>query len=107
LRYVIPGEGAPLWFDTAAIPADAPHPGNAHHFLDFLMEPEVIAAISNEIGTANGNAASLPYVAASLRGNPSVFPGADVRERLHVSQERSPQYSRELNRAWTRIKTGQ
>jgi putrescine transport system substrate-binding protein len=107
LRYVIPGEGAPLWFDTAAIPADAPHPGNAHRFLDFLMEPEVIAAISNEIGTANGNAASLPYVAASLRGNPSVFPGADVRERLHVSQERSPQYSRELNRAWTRIKTGQ
>jgi hypothetical protein len=43
----------------------------------------------------------------SLRENPSVFPGADVRERLHVSQERSPQYSRELNRAWTRIKTGQ
>lgn len=107
LRYVIPEEGAPLWFDTAAIPADAPHPGNAHRFLDFLMEPEVIASISNEIGTANGNAASLPFIAASLRENPSVYPGADVRERLHVSQERSPQYSRELNRAWTRIKTGQ
>lgn len=107
LHYVIPSEGAPLWFDTAAIPADAPHPGNAHRFLDFLMEPEVIASISNEIGTANGNAASLPFVAASLRENPSVYPGADVRERLHVSQERSPQYSRELNRAWTRIKTGQ
>lgn len=107
LRYVIPSEGAPLWFDTAAIPADAPHPGNAHRFLDFLMEPEVIASISNEIGTANGNAASLPFVAASLRENPAVYPGADVRERLHVSQERSPQYSRELNRAWTRIKTGQ
>lgn len=107
LRYVIPTEGAPLWFDTAAIPADAPHPENAHRFRDFLMEPEVIASISNEIGTANGNAASRPFVAASLRENPSVYPGADVRERLHVSQERSPQYSRELNRAWIRIKTGQ
>ena len=107
LRYVIPSEGAPLWFDTAAIPADAPHPENAHRFLEFLMEPEVIATISNEIGTANGNIASLPFVTASLRTDPSVYPAADVRERLHISQERSPQYSRELNRAWTRIKTGQ
>jgi putrescine transport system substrate-binding protein len=107
LRCVIPSEGAPLWFDTAAIPADAPHPENAHRFPDFLMEPEVIATISNEIGTASGNVASLPFVAASLREDPSVFPAADVRDRLHVSQERSPQYSRELNRAWTRIKTGQ
>jgi putrescine transport system substrate-binding protein len=107
LRYVIPREGAPLWFDTAAIPADAPHPANAHRFLDFLMQPEVIASISNEIGIANGNAASLPFVEVSLREDPSVYPDADVRERLHVSQERSPQYSRELNRAWTRIKTGQ
>jgi len=107
LRYVIPREGAPLWFDAAAILADAPHPANAHRFLDFLMQPEVIASISNDIGAANGNAASLPFVEASLREDPSVYPGADVRERLHVSRERSQQYSRELNRAWTRVKSGQ
>lgn len=107
LRYVIPREGAPLWFDTAAILADAPHPANAHRFLEFLMQPEVIASISNDIGAANGNAASLPFVEASLREDPSVYPGADVRERLHVSRERSQQYSRELNRAWTRVKSGQ
>jgi putrescine transport system substrate-binding protein len=107
VRYVIPREGAPLWFDTAAIPADAPHPVNAHAFIDFLMEPEVIAAVSNEIGYANCNAAALPYIKDMLRDDPSVYPGAEIREKLHVSQARSPEYSRELNRAWTRIKTGQ
>jgi putrescine transport system substrate-binding protein len=105
--YVIPREGAPLWFDTAAIPADAQHPANAHAFLNFLMEPEVIADISNHIGYANCNTASLPFVDAALRDDPSVYPAPEMREKLHVSQSRSQEYSRELNRAWTRIKTGQ
>lgn len=107
VNYVIPNEGAPLWFDTAAIPADAPHPVNAHAFLNFLMEPEVIAAISNDVGYANGNSASLPYLEAALRNDPSVYPAADIREKLHVSRTRSQEYSRELNRAWTRVKSGQ
>jgi putrescine transport system substrate-binding protein len=98
VRYAIPREGAPMWFDTAAIPADAPHPDNAHAFLNYLMEPEVIAAISNEVRYANANAASLPFVDAGMRDDPSIYPPADAREK---------QYSRELNRAWTRIKTGQ
>lgn len=107
IAYAIPREGAPLYFDTAAIPADAPHPENAHAFLDFLMEPEVIAKISNDIGYANANAASLPFLDAALRDDPSVYPSQEVREKLRVSRARSQEYSRELNRAWTRIKTGQ
>lgn len=63
--YVIPKEGAPLWTDLAEIPVDAPHPGKARRFIDFLMEPKVIAGISNTVGQANGNAASLPHVAES------------------------------------------
>ena len=106
VKYVIPKEGAPLWFDTVAIPADAPHAANAHAFLDFLMEPEVIAAISNEIGYANANANSPPFLVPALRDDVSVYPSQAVREKLHVSRMRSQAYSRELNRAWTRIKTG-
>jgi putrescine transport system substrate-binding protein len=107
VRYVIPREGAPMWFDTAAIPADAPHPDNAHAFLDYLMEPEVIAAISNEIRYANANSASLPFVDSDMRDNPSIYPPPEDRAKLHVSATRSQEYSRDLNRAWTRIKTGQ
>ncbi len=107
IAYVIPREGAPLYFDTVAIPADAPHPDNAHAFLNFLMEPEVIAEVTNDIGYANANSASLPFVDAVLRDDPSVYPSEAAREKLHVSRARSQEYSRELNRVWTRIKTGQ
>jgi putrescine transport system substrate-binding protein len=107
LAYAIPKEGATLWSDTVAIPADAPHPNNAHAFLDFLMDPEVIASISNFIESANGNSASVPHLRTELRDDPSIYPPAAVRERLHPSKMRSPEYSRAVNRAWTRIKTGQ
>jgi putrescine transport system substrate-binding protein len=107
VRYVIPREGAPMWFDTAAIPADAPHPDHAHAFLNFLMEPETIAAISNEIRYANANAASLPLVESNMRDDPSIYPPPEARGKLHISTTRSQEYSRAVNRAWTRIKTGQ
>jgi len=105
--YAIPREGADIWFDIVAIPADAPHPGNAQVFLNYLMEPKVIAGVSNEIGYANGNAASLPYVNADLKNNPLVYPPEEVRKRLFSAIAHSPEFSREQNRAWTRVKTGQ
>lgn len=107
IAYVIPNEGATEWVDTMAIPADAPHPGNAHAFINFLMEPAVIATISNEIGCANANLASVPYLKPELKDDPSIYPPPDAQVRLHPSYARSQDYSREVNRAWTRIKTGQ
>lgn len=106
IAYVIPKEGAPLWFDTVAIPADAPHLHNAHAFLNFLMDPKVIAGISNDIEYANANAASLAFVEPTLKGDPAAYPPLEVMPKLHVSAPRSQAYSRETNRAWTRVKTG-
>ena len=107
IRYLIPKEGAPMWFDAAAVPADAPHPDNAHAFLNFLMEPRVIAAVSNDIRYANSNAAALPFVEPAMRDDPSIYPPPEARTRLHVAATRSQEYSRAVNRAWMRIKTGQ
>ena len=55
IAYTIPEEGAVMWFDNLAVPSDAPHPENAHLFLDYIMEPEVAAAISNYVFYANAN----------------------------------------------------
>ena len=104
VRHVIPKEGAPLWCDMVAIPADAPHPENAYLFLDYLMEPEVIADITNTVGQANGNAASLPYVAEAVRDNPSIYPSEEVYRRLILDRSWSPEQMHAVNRVWTKIK---
>jgi putrescine transport system substrate-binding protein len=107
VAYALPKEGSGTWFDAVAIPADAPHPQNAHAFLNYLMEPEVIAAASNAIGFANGNAASRAFVSAVLLGDPAVYPADEMMRKLLTSTVRSQAHSRDLNRVWTRIKTGQ
>jgi putrescine transport system substrate-binding protein len=107
IAYALPREGSFIWMDTVAIPADAPHVDNAHAFLDFLMEPRVIARISQEIGYANGNAASREYLEEAFRRDPWVYPDTEAMQRLHTDTAESPDYMRDMNRAWTRIKTGQ
>jgi putrescine transport system substrate-binding protein len=107
VKYAIPKEGAINYFDMLAIPADAPHPDNAHAFLNYLMEPEVIARVTNKVRFANGNSASLPFVDTSIRDDPNIYPGPEVRARLHPDLVESQEFSRDLNRAWTRIRSGQ
>lgn len=107
VAYSIPKEGAINYFDMLAIPADAPHPGNAHAFLNYLMEPEVIAKVTNKVRFANGNSASLPFVDEAIRNDPNIYPSAEVRARLHPDLAETQAFSRDLNRSWTRIRTGQ
>ena len=107
LTYSIPREGAIVWFDAIAIPSDAPHPGNAHLFLNYLMEPEVIADISNFIFFANGNAASVEFVDEQILANPVIYPPEAVKATLFTARAHSSRFARLQTRAWTRFKTGQ
>ncbi len=107
VAYAIPKEGAIMWFDMLAIPADAPHPNNAHEYINYLMEPAVIAAISNYVAYANGNSASFEMVDEAVRTDPSVYPTPEVKAKLSPHLAESQDYSRLSNRAWTRFRTGQ
>jgi putrescine transport system substrate-binding protein len=107
VAFAIPKEGALRAIDNAAIPADAPHPRNAHRFLDYLMRPDVAAAITNYVGYPNANAAATPLVEESIRTDPAVYPPADVAAKLIEARSVSEAEQRERVRAWTRIKTGQ
>jgi putrescine transport system substrate-binding protein len=106
IKYRIPREGAIMYFDMLAIPADAAHLRNAHLFINYLMRPEVAAKNSNAVHYANGNLASLPFVAEDIKGDPSIYPNSEVREKLVPDLAKSPQYTRLLTRTWTRFKTG-
>ena len=107
VAYAIPSEGAIIRFDMLAIPADAPHPDNAHQFINYLMDPKVIAAISDYVAYANGNAASFELIDEAVRTDPSVYPTPEVKSKLYPSLAESQEYSRLSNRAWTTVRTGQ
>jgi len=107
IRYSIPKEGALMWFDTLAIPADAPHPGNAHAFIDYLLRPDVAAANSNFVYYANANTAATALIDAELRDDRGIYPAPEVKERLQPNLAKSAEYTRLLNRSWTRFTTGQ
>jgi putrescine transport system substrate-binding protein len=107
IDYLIPEEGALLWFDMLAIPADAPNPDLAHEFINFIMEPEITADITNYVWYANANASSMPLVDPEIAEDPAVFPPEEVKANLWTSEPYTPAIDRIVTRLWTRIKTGQ
>ncbi len=104
IAYVIPREGAALWTDVMAIPKDAPHPDAAHAFIAHLLQPQVIADVSDYVYYANPNLAATSLLEEELREDPGIYPPPEVKARLFVPSERSDRDIRDLNRRFTRIK---
>jgi len=105
LAFTVPKEGANGSFDAWLIPADAPHPQAAHEFLNFMLEPRVIAAITNEIHYANDNRAADAYVNPEILNDPTIYPTPAIEARLYTAREAGPALERLRTRTWTRIKT--
>ena len=106
VQYVVPKEGAVVWTDVMVIPKDAPNAAEANQFINYLLNPEVIAPITNYVAYANANAAATPLVDEEVRSNPGVYPSAATMEKLLVLKTPSDKESRTMNRLWTRAKTG-
>jgi putrescine transport system substrate-binding protein len=95
-----------MWFDTLAVPADAKHPGNAHLFIDYLLRPDVAARNSDFVNFANANAKATELVNEELRNDASIYPTAETKARLQPNLSKSAEFTRLLNRSWTRFTTG-
>ena len=106
IGYVLPKEGAHMWFDSFAIPKDAPHADAAHVFIDYMMRPEVAARNTNAVSYANGNLASQPFIDKDILENKSIYPDAATMARLFVSTPYPQNIQRLVTRIWTRVKTG-
>lgn len=105
LVFMIPKEGGLMALDMMSIPADAPHPHNAHLWLNYTMRPDVIAHISNAIKYPNGNLASIGLIHADVKANPAIYPDSATFKRLTSSIAASPEYSLIVRREWARFKT--
>ncbi len=106
VEYMVPKEGSVLWFDMLAIPKDAPHPASAYAFIDYMMEPKVIAEVSNYKRYANANAAAQAYVDAGVKANAGIYPTAAQVRDLAVELADTAEHTREMTRMWERFKTG-
>ncbi len=103
----VPRTGSTLFFDSMAIPADAPHPGNALLFINYVLRPEVHASLTNKVFYANPNKASLRFVQKDVAANPSVFLKPDDLARMTVPDALPQDAKRVQTRAFTSFKTGQ
>jgi len=106
IKYNIPKEGAVMFFDNMAIPADAAHVKNAHIFINYMLRAEVAAKNSNFISFANSNAASWPMVSAEVKNNPGIFPTPEMMPKLVPDLPETAEFTRSLTRTWTRFRTG-
>ncbi len=73
IEALVPPSGATLFFDSMAIPADAPHPKNAHLFINYILRPEVHASLTNKVFYANPNKESLKFIAKDVAANKTIF----------------------------------
>ena len=106
IGYVAPKEGAQLWFDLLAIPVDAPNPEAAHAFINFLLQPEVMASITNHVHYPNGVPGSRQMVSQEVASDPAVFPSEDLRAHFFTIGPVSQATDRARSRMWARFKAG-
>lgn len=104
-RFHIPREGTTVWMDTMAIPVDAKHPEYAYAFINFVMRPENMAAISNFTGYPTSSAKARPMVDADMRNNPDIYADEATYARLIPGKDIPQRSMRARMRAWTTFKT--
>jgi putrescine transport system substrate-binding protein len=106
IGYAIPKEGAQMFFDNLAIPADAKNVNEAYELINFLYRPDIAAKNSNFLSYANGNLASQKFLDPKIRDDKNIYPDEAMQAKLFVITARDPATQRIINRLWTKVKTG-
>ena len=106
IAYNAPSEGALMWFDQMAVPADAPNPEAAHKFLNFILDANNMAAASNYVYYANGNKASQEFLEEDVIGDPAIYPSAEAMANTYIKGPYPQKVQRPVTRLWTKIKSG-
>ncbi|MEW5723968.1 MAG: spermidine/putrescine ABC transporter substrate-binding protein [Thermodesulfobacteriota bacterium] len=104
LDFVVPKEGSEIWYDSMCIPAKAPHPDAAHKWIDWILEPEVGAYLSNYNQFATPNEAAMPFITPEDLNNPGIYPTPEIMKVLHFTKDLGKD-NQLVDAAWTRAKS--
>jgi spermidine/putrescine transport system substrate-binding protein len=97
IAFALPREGTAIYADAMAIPRSAPHKRAAHAFLDYMLRPDVAAAIADATGYGTANAAAKPR-------EPKPYPSREELARLEFARDLGDG-TRLWDRIWTEIKS--
>ncbi len=103
LAYAVPTEGSLLWQDTLAIPAGAPHPENAHAFLNYVLDAEAGKAIATTIQYATANAAAKALMDDKYKNNTTIFPPDEIIAKCEPGLYLGEEATKVRDEIWTRI----
>jgi putrescine transport system substrate-binding protein len=106
IEALIPRTGGVLFFDTMVIPVDAPHPDNAHKFINYILKPEVHAALTNKVFYANPNREARKFVKPEVANNPTVYPPDADMKKMALPEAVTNDIRRTMTRIYTAFKTG-
>ncbi|MFN0218572.1 MAG: polyamine ABC transporter substrate-binding protein [Hyphomicrobium sp.] len=106
LAYFVPKTGAPAWVDCMSIPSDAKHKDNAHKFLEYLLQPEVVAKCTNFINYANANLKSKEFVNPEILSNPAIYPTEETMKRIWAPKGLTEAQDKAITRAFLKLKSG-
>jgi putrescine transport system substrate-binding protein len=106
IRYVIPKEGGILWIDAMCIPKDAPHPQNAHMFINFLLRPDISAAITNTVLYPTTNKSAKPLIKKEILDDKTLYPSEESFARLKLDKIQNSGYEEIRTRYWFLGKQG-
>jgi putrescine transport system substrate-binding protein len=106
IKFRVPREGAQMSIDMLAIPIDAPHPDIAHRFINYILRPAVVAAITDAISYPSPNLAATPLVKPAIRDDPGIYPPDAVRRLFYLPTVAPRAYERARTRVWNRVKSG-
>ena len=106
IQALIPATGGVLFFDTMAIPADAPHPQNALKWINYIARPEVAASLTNKVFYANPNKESRKLIKPEVANNPTVFVTDAEMKKMAVPDALTNDIRRTMTRLYTSFKTG-
>jgi putrescine transport system substrate-binding protein len=108
IKYIIPKEGSTLWVDCIAIPVGAPHPKNAHIFINFLLRPDISAKITNNTLIPTTVQESLKLINENIRNDPSIYPSEEIMLKLHLDKPqkdaKSMEYDKLRTRTWAKVR---
>ena len=103
IDYILPKEGLLLWGDTFVVPKASGHQAEAERFIDFLLRPEISAAIVNEKFYASANESARAFVLPQILANQAIYPTDAMLMKAEIIGALSPTGQQLFDNAWQRF----